>query len=603
MLERSDRLKAWQDMADRLHWARPPEAVFDAAPAPRGRWFAGGELNVAANCLDRHLPERHDRVAFYWEGEPGDRRQLTYGDLADEVGRFAAVLHSLGVEAGDRIALHMGLLPETVVAMLACARLGAVHAIMPAVLPPDALQERVRNIQARVVITQDGAWRHGLILPLKARADEAVAGVSSVEHTIVVHRTGLNVSWYEGDNWYHDLTGAVTSADAPNAAAFPAEHPLCVAHVANRRERPTGVVHGSANLLAYVLALHSGAFGGPDEVFWFPSEVGWLAGQSNAVYGPLVSGGTGVLYEGMLDTPSHARAWEIVERYDVGVLAATPSIVRSLRGWSTTRIGERQLSSLRRLITAGEAIDEELVSWLQRELTSRGVELFDGWGQTELGGVVAFNSPPNSDLDVPDPALDVVDDDGRSLPDGDEGELVLRHHWPATFVAIEADDLASLRCFTRHPGFYATGDRARRRPDGTLHLLGRIDPVISVSGQIVSLTEVQEALLEHPYVARAVVAERSDGEHSRGVVALIEPNQNAADRGRLAVELSAHIKDTLGGLSRPRTIVFADAIPDELSEAEARRATRALCSLRRAGATLHVRGSELAELARAGGPA
>jgi acetyl-CoA synthetase len=370
-----------------------------------------------------------------------------------------------------------------------------------------------------------------------------------------------------------------------------------VGHVANRRERPTGVVHGSANLLVDLLALHAEALGGADDVFWFPSEIGWLAGQSHGVYGPLLTGGTGVLYEGMLDTPSYDRAWEIVERYRVSVLAASPSIIRSLRGWSGTHLADRDLTSLRRLITAGEALDDDLASWLDRELASRGVQLLDGWGQIELTGIVSFNSPIDAELELPDPGLDVVDEKGRSLPDGEEGELVLRKPWPGTFVAIEADDLASLRCFSRHPGCYATGDRARRRPDGTLHFLGRIDPVISVSGQLVSLTEIQEALLEHPYVARAIVAERPDQRPRHRVVALIEPREPLVDREHLAAELSEHINETLGGLGRPRTIMFIDAIPRELSEEEIRRAIRTLCSARQVSATLDVSGSELSEVA------
>jgi acetyl-CoA synthetase len=590
-------LQVWERIGERLDWSRAPDAVYSREPPPRGNWFPGGRLNAAVNCLDRHLPARRDRVAFHWEGEPEDRRVLTYGHLATDVCRFAGVLESLGVRPGDRVALHMGLLPETVVAMLACARIGAVHVVMPAVLPSEALQERLANVRARVVITQDGAWRHGMILPLKSRADEAVAGLSSVEHTIVVRRTGMDVSWFEGDSWYHDLLQGVAPSTA-EPASFDSEHPLCVAHVANRRELPTGVVHGSANFLAYLLGLHLHALGGEEHVFWFPSEIGWLAGQSHAVYGPLVTGGTGVLYEGMLDTPSHARAWEIVERYRVGVLAATPSIIRSLRGWSGTRLDERDISSLRRLVTAGEAVDEDLASWLERELAARGVELLDGWGQTELGGIVSFNVPSVAGLDVPDPGLDVVDDDGASLPDGEEGELVLRNPWPGTFVAIQADLLSSLRCFRRVPGCYATGDRAKRREAGTLQFLGRIDPVISVSGQLVSLTEVQEALSEHPYAGRVVVAERIDRRLNTGIVALVEPVDGGVDRMRLAAELSDHIKDTLGGLSRPRTIAFIDRIPSGLTEDEARWALRALCENRRAAATFDVTGAELAELAQ-----
>jgi acetyl-CoA synthetase len=451
------------------------------------------------------------------------------------------------------------------------------------------------NISARVLVTQDGAWRHGVILPLKSRADEAVAAVSSVQHTIVVRRTGMDVAWYEGDRWYHELVAGPGFQPA-GLDAFPSEHPLCVAHVANRRERPTGVVHGSANFLAYLISLHSEVLGGRDEVFWFPSEIGWLASQGHVVYGPLVVGGTGVLYEGMLDTPSHDRAWEIVERYGVGVLAATPSIIQSLRGWSGTHLRGRARGSLRRLITAGEALDDDLASWLDRELAPRGVQLLDAWGETELGGIVAFNLPSDVHLDVPDPGLDVVDQAGRALPVGSEGELVLREPWPGTLVALEDDDLRDLRSFSRYPGCYATGDRAVRHEDGTLRFLGRIDPVISVAGQLVSLTEIEEALLEHPYVRRAIVSERRDGRLGVGVVALIQPD-SGADRDRLTIELSDHIKETLGGLSRPRTILFADELPGELSDEELRRAVRAFCSSHRIGATAELRGAELADIA------
>jgi acetyl-CoA synthetase len=592
-------LSEWARIAERLTWNRPPGEIHIPDPPPRGSWFPGGRLNVAENCLDRHLPERRGDVAFYWEGEPEDRRVLTYGELAEEVGRFAAALQSLGVEPGHRVALHMGLLPETVVAMLACARLGAVHTVMPAVLPPEALEERMANIGARVLVTQDGAWRHGVILPLKSRADEAVAAVSSVQHTIVVRRTGMDVAWYEGDRWYHELV-ADSDCEPAGLDAFPAEQSLCVGHVANRRERPTGVVQGSATLLACLIGVHSGVLGGREEVFWFPSEIGWLPSQAHAVYGPLVVGGTGVLYEGMLDTPSHDRAWEIVERYGVGVLMATPSLIQSLRGWSGTDLRGRALDSLRRLITAGEALDDDLASWLDSEVASRGVQLLDAWGETELGGIVAFNLPSDAPVDIPDPGLDIVDHAGHALPAGRDGELVLREPWPGTLVALEADDLRDLRSFSRYPGCYATGDRAVRHEDGTLRFLGRIDPVISVAGQLVSLTEIEEALLEHPYVRRAIVSERRDGRLGVGVVALVQTD-SGTDRDRLTVELSDHIKETLGGLSRPRTILFADELPGDLSDEQLRHAVRAFCSSHRIGATAELRGAELADIARVRG--
>jgi len=584
-------LTRWEQAANRLEWARPPDAVFDAEPAPRGSWLPGGTLNVAVNCLYRHLPARGDVVAFYWEGEPEDRREITYAQLAEDVRRFAAALRALGVVAGDRVALHMGLLPETIVAMVACAEVGAIYSILPAVLPPEAIQERLANMGARVVVTQDGAWRRGVILPLKARADEAVAAVSSVEHTIVVRRNGIDVSWYEGDRWYHEiLLGDVTADPVPEA--FPAEHPLCIAHLANRRERPTGIVHGSANFLIYLDELHSHLLGGADEVFWFPSEIGWLAPQSHGVFGSLLTGGTSVLYEGMLDTPSPARAWEIAQRYSVTVLAATPSLLRSLRSWAGAQLRPHDLQALRRMITAGEAIEPDLASWLKRELAPSPADLLDAWGQAELGGIVTFTRPGGA----PKPRLGIVDGDGAPVPDGTEGELVLRDPWPGTMIGLVGDDLTSMRAFSEFDGVYATGDRAVRDPDGTLRFLGRIDRVMSVSGQLVSLTEVQEAILEHPFVRRAV-ATGGDTGAPRGVVALIEPIEDV-DRDRLVKELNEHIESTLGGLSRPRTIVFAETVPEDISDEDLRTVARSVRSSRPGSAVIDLGRADVGKIAR-----
>ncbi len=271
----------WDAVARQLTWVREPHDTY-VRDSARGRWLPGGTLNVAADCLDRHVEERRDAVAVHWEGEPEDRRSITYGELHADVCRFAAVLRSLGVRAGDRVVLQMGLIPEAVVAMLACARLGAVHAVMPSVLPPDALEARIADVAAKVVITQDGAWRHGVILPLKARVDEAVAAVRGVEHTIVVRRTGMDIAWYEGDRWYHELMELVSPPSEP-APNFPAEHPLFIVHLANRRGRPNAIVHGSGNFLAYLLAFHGGLLGRRDHTFWFPSEIGWLACQAHGI--------------------------------------------------------------------------------------------------------------------------------------------------------------------------------------------------------------------------------------------------------------------------------------------------------------------------------
>jgi acetyl-CoA synthetase len=584
----------WATVARRLIWTREPDDVY-VGDSPRGRWFPGGALNVAVNCLDRHLVDRRDAVAVHWEGEPEDRRSITYGELHADVCRFAAVLQSLGVGPGDRVVLQMGLIPEAVVAMLACARIGAMHAVMPSVLPPDELAARIADVAAKVVITQDGAWRHGVILPLKARVDEAVAAGRGVEHTIVVRRTGMDIAWYEGDRWYHELMELVEPRAEP-ARSFPAEHPLLIVHLANRRGRPNAIVHGSGNFLAYLVAFHGALVERRDHTFWFPSEVGWLACQSHGIYGPLACGGTTVLFEGMLDTPSHDRVWQIVARYGVEVLAATPSLIRHLRAWKDSPPRRQELASLELFMSAGEAIDDELAAWLRREVALGGARMVDAWGQTELGGLVAFNG---GDRVAPDPGLDVVDGEGDSLPVGEEGELVLRRHWPGMCIARGGGDDAPARAFGRFPGLYATGDRAVRRLDGAFEFLGRIDPIITVSGQLVSVTEVEDALLEHPYVSRAVVSESPDPRTNRAVVALVAPVDAAVDRDELAGELRSYIAGSLGGLSRPRTIVFAESLPQSVSRQAVRRALGAMCTARPVAGLLSTTAAELAALVNA----
>ena len=584
----------WPAVARRLRWVREPSETY-VADTPRGRWFPDGTLNVAANCLDRHLDDRPAAVALHWEGEPEDRRSITYAELHADVCRFAVVLQSLGVRAGDRVVLQMGLIPEAVVAMLACARIGAVHAVMPSVLPPDALEARIADVAARVVITQDGAWRHGVILPLKARVDEAVAAVRGVEHTIVVRRTGMDIAWYEGDRWYHELMELVGPQTDP-APAFAAEHPLFIVHLANRRGRPNAVVHGSGNFLTYLLAFHGALLDRADHTLWFPSEIGWLACQSHGIYGPLACGGTSVLFEGMLDTPNHDRVWQVVERYRVEVLAATPSLIRHLRAWKDSPPRRHDLDSLELFMSAGEAIDEELAAWLRREVCTRGAGIVDAWGQSELGGLVAFNG---GDRPVPDPGLDVVDGDGRSLPVGREGELVLRNRWPGTCIGRGGDGGIAARPFSRFPGMYATGDRALRRPDGTLAFLGRIDPIVTVSGQLVSVSEVEDALLEHPFVARALVSDRPDPRTNRAVVALVEPTGAEVDREELARDLRSYIVGSLGGLSRPRTIVFTQGLPDSVSDQAVRRALGAMCTARPVAGVLSATATELMALINA----
>lgn len=564
----------WGRAAATLSWDEPATDVATPADGGRWRWFPGGRLNLAVNAVHRHVPEHAERVALHWEGEPGDRRDVTYGELDREVSALADALAGLGVSVGDRVALHLGLVPEAVVAILACARLGAVHSILPAVLPPDALTDRLTDLAPRVLITQDGAWRHGVVLPLKQRADEALTAATSVEHTIVVRRTGIPVPWFDGDRWYDELVAAprpgASTARVPTVAVD-SDHPALITYLANRGGRPTGVVHATGGLAVYATAFHH-ALAGPGDVVWVPAELGWMASQSHGILGPLLSGGTAVAFEGMLDTPTHRRAWEIIQRYEVATLLATPSVIRALRSWVGNAPTADEVRSLRRVVTAGESLDDASARWLEATVGHGHATVVNAWGQTELGGVVAVPTTATTPGDPPDAGLRVETADGRPAPEGVVGDLVVRRPWPGTALGVHRDGGAidpSLPTF--RDGAILTGDRARVRSDGTIELLGRSDRVFSVSGQLVSATEIRLALEEHPQVARAEVVDRADASTGRSVVAVVVPravDDGPAPRGdeALARELRVHVRDLLGGLSQPRTVVFVDRFPDEDDE-------------------------------------
>lgn len=586
---RSSAIAAWAAEVEALEWGSPPQKVFDGGPSPDGGWFPGATLNVAANCLDRHLADRSEQVAVYWEGEPGDRRALTYRELHAEVVTFAGVLTGLGVRRGDRVALYSGMVPETIVAMLACARIGAVHCVLFTALPAEALADRLADLEPKVLITQDGSWRHGMVLPLKARADEALAATAGVQHTIVVRRTGIDIAWYEGDRWYHELLRTTDSAGPdPAAQPHPADDPLFVIHMANRRGRPTGIVHRSGGLLLSATTLHRALTTDVSDVFWCAVDIGWIAGQAHGVYGALSVGGTSVMFEGTLDTPTHARAWQIIERYGVNALATTPSILRTLRQWQDSPPSVAKLDSLRLIVHAGEPIDDDTRVWLRDAVGQGQVELRDGWGQTELGAIVTVDPPPDPPL--PDPGLDVVSDDGTPVGAGHTGELVLRHPWPALFLGLQQDHPEATERYWRYPDLYATGDLARREPDGTITIMDRIDPVVNVSGQLVSAGEVRDVLEEHPHVSVAEVVSRPDPRSGLAVVAcvVLEPSGSDSSATQIAADLRAHVRETIGGLGQPQAVVFCEELPESLPRRELRRALTALCSTTLPGEVMYV---------------
>ncbi|MGH3645946.1 MAG: AMP-binding protein [Micromonosporaceae bacterium] len=583
--ERAD-LARWGAVAELIDWQRRPDALYRPSGS-YGEWFAGGTLNLAVNCVDRHLATRAGQPAIHWEGEPGDRRTLSYRQLHEEVLALAAALRGLGVGAGDRVALHLGWLPETVVAMLACARIGALFTVLPMPLPVEALAERLDDVRPKLLITQDGAWRHGTIIPAKARADEALTAVHGVEHTVVVRRTGLDVAWYEGDRWLHDLVAQSRPGTPPpdaSPAELPSAHPLLAVNLANRRGRPVAVVHGTASSLALAIALHRYALS-PGGVFWLAGDISWLAAQVHGVIGPLAWGETTVMFEGTLDVPTHHRLWELVERYGVATLTTTPSVLDRVRGWSDAPPPAPVRRTLRRVIAVSEPFEPALRAWVASSVLasppdgSGPATVADAWGQIELGGVVTVDNPLDPDR-MPDAGLVVVDADGAAVPDGTPGELVMSRPWAGTLRAVEGAGAPDTDHHWHRPSVYSTGDRAVRRPGGRLEFLGRIDDVVNLSGQLVSLSEVRDVLLEHPFVADAEVVVRAD---ARTVVACVVPAAGTQPDAALAGELVEAVRETLGGLARPRTVLFVERFGDELATDVRRRALAAVAGAASAG--------------------
>jgi acetyl-CoA synthetase len=563
-------------------WDQSFHAAFDPS-TPAGQWFVGGRLNVSVNCLDRHLPERADVPAIHWEAEPSDeRRTITYSELHAEVVAFTRALRSLGIGPGDRVALYLSWLPETVVAMLACARIGAVHALLPVLLPADALADRLVDLKPKLLITQDGSWRRGVILPLKSQSDEALGATTSIEHTIIVRRTGIDIEEFEGDCWYEDLIAPYRAASGSDELSRPepveSDHPLAIMYIADRRGRPTGIVHRSAGLLVYAAVMHSHGFASrPEDVLWCAVEFSWVVGQTHGVYGPLACGATAVMYEGTLDTPNHGRTWDIIERYQVNTLLTTPSIVRNIHSWVDSPPGDR-VGSVRRVVTGGEPIDPETREWLAKEVGHGQATIANAWGQTELGGAVRVR--PGLDEGLPDPGLEIVDTQGKRVPMGVNGELVLRHPWPALFLGHHRPD--GRIAFDPERGnatYFRTGDVAQYDPaDGLITILGRKDPVISVAAQLVSTTEVADALIEHPFVAHAEVVDRPDRRRGRAVVACVALKPGVDASSAIAAELRSHVHDTLGGLATPRAFAFCEDLPADIPRPALRRALETLCA-------------------------
>lgn len=556
----SDVHDQWAECLDLVDWSTPPRAVWEppTAPGTAGAWFPGGRIDVIWNLVHRHAAEHGDRAAVHWEGEPGDRRSLTYAQLSRQVTQAAHALRGLGVGPDDVVALHTGWLPETVVTMLACMSIGASWSMLPVSLPPEALGTRIDELAPRILLTQDGAWRRGAVLPLKNRADEALASTAGVEATVVVRRTGMDVPWFHGDHWFSDLMGAdcdgntapPSADDTPRRSdGLPSDHVLCTRQQASGAPTTRLTQHPAAGILMTAAAFHAAVRTGP--VFWCAADVSWAVSTWHGFIGPLLFGDTVVVYEGTLDVPDQLRTLDVVERYGVSTLVSSPSVMRTLRSWNIDSELSARGTTLRRLVTAGEPVEPGLRSWMEQTFAGTGCEVADGWGQVELNGIVHVNGPA--------PLLDTahvaaLDEDGRAIRPGESGQLVLRLPTPGSLVL--ADALADGWAHQTADALGFTEDLVTASADGSLHFRGRMDAVVSVSGQLISLEAVARSLLEHPFVS-AATALRAHRENSGStiiacVVADGEPGPGTAH------ELIATVNAELGGLARPRMIVFVD---------------------------------------------
>lgn len=608
----ADRLGFWAEQARRLTWQTPPTETLDWSNAPFAKWFADGKLNVAYNCVDRHVENGlGDRVAIHFEGEPGDTRAITYAELQREVSKAAHALTELGVRAGDRVAIYMPMIPETVIAMLACARLGAPHSVVFGGFSADALATRIQDADARVVITADGGYRRGKPSALKPAVDDALTkpGTENVRSVLVVRRTGQEgVAWTEGrDVWWHDIVGRQSETHTPEA--FDAEHPLFILYTSGTTGKPKGILHTTGGYLTQVAYTHHAVFDLKPEtdVFWCTADVGWVTGHSYITYGPLANGATEVLYEGTPDSPHQGRWWEIVQKYGVTILYTAPTAIRACMKWGDDIPAKYDLSSLRVLGSVGEPINPEAWMWYRKHIGADTTPIVDTWWQTETGGMmlsplpgVTATKPGSAQLPLPGIAATVVDDDANEVPNGAGGYLVLTEPWPAMLRTIWGDDQRYLDTYwSRFEGKYFAGDGAKKDDDGDIWLLGRVDDVMLVSGHNISTTEVESALVSHPKVAEAAVVGAADPQTTQAICAFVILRGGAAEEEGLVDELRAHVAQQLGPIAKPKRIMPVAELPKTRSGKIMRRLLRDVAENRDLGDVTTLTDSSVMDLIQA----
>lgn len=612
----ADREAFWAGEAGRLHWNTPWDQVLDWSNPPFAKWFVGGKLNVAYNCVDRHVEAGNgDRVAIHWEGEPGDGRTITYAELQREVARTANALLSLGLVAGDRVAIYLPMLPEAIFSMLACARLGITHSVVFGGFSAEALRSRIDDAQAKLVITADGQYRRGKPASLKAAVDEAVAQTPSIEHVLVVRRTGIDVEWTEGrDLWWDEVVE--TKPDTHEPEAFDAEHPLFILYTSGTTGRPKGILHTSGGFLTQTAYTHRTVFDVKPEsdVYWCTADIGWVTGHSYIVYGPLANGVTEVVYEGTPNTPHEGRHWEIVQKYGVTVYYTAPTLIRTFMKWGEDIPAKFDLSSLRVLGSVGEPINPEAWIWYRETIGANRTPVVDTWWQTETGAImisplpgVTAAKPGSAQTPLPGISAKVVDDQGNEVGKGGGGYLVLDEPWPSMLRGIWGDEERYRETYWARfakQGYYFAGDGAKYDADGDIWLLGRVDDVMNVAGHRISTTEVESALVSHPTVAEAAVVGATDPTTGQGIVAFVilrggVPSDEASGEEALK-RLRDHVAKEIGPIAKPRQIMVVPELPKTRSGKIMRRLLRDVAENRQIGDVTTLADSSVMDLISAG---
>jgi acetyl-CoA synthetase len=567
-----DRLAFWDKQAEALIWEKKWDKTLEWE-SPYAKWFVGGKLNATVSALDRHIAEGNgNRTAFHFEGEPGDTRTISYTQLLADVSKAANALTSIGISSGDRVAIYMPLIPEAVVAMLACARIGAIHSVVFGGFSADALLSRIQDADAKLVITADGGFRKGAAFALKPAVDDALKGQTNVAHVLVVKRTGQETAWVEGrDLWWHDLVDPQASTHTPEF--FDSEHPLFILYTSGTTAKPKGIFHTTAGYLTQAAYTHKVVFDikPSSDVYWCTADVGWITGHSYMVYGPLINGSTQVIYEGTPDTPHKGRMFEIIEKYGVTILYTAPTLIRTWMKWGDEFPNKYILSTLRLLGSVGEPINPEAWMWYRQVIGGDRCPIVDTWWQTETGAImisplpgVTATKPGSAMKALPGISAQVVDDKGVAVPNGHGGFLILDQPWPSMLRGVWGEDERYKETYwSRFPGIYFAGDGAKLDGDGAIWLMGRVDDVMNISGHRISTTEVESALVSHEAVAEAAVVGAADALTGQGIVAfvILRGGVAHADGDHLIKELRDHVAKEIGAIAKPRQIMVVNELP------------------------------------------